>query len=136
MSPSDQESSYWAIERLLATYAERLDDGDFVPVGRLLADATFTGGAGGGGDAIEKMLRDSVIVCDDGTPRTKHITTNLAIEVDKRPAQRCRVRTSPRCRRYPAWLCSRSSAVLTTTVSGGGTTMRTELSERLDPVSS
>jgi hypothetical protein len=23
------------------------------------------------------MLRDSVIVYDDGTPRTKHITTNL-----------------------------------------------------------
>jgi hypothetical protein len=68
---------------LLATYAERLDDGDFVPVGRLLADATFTGGAGGGGDAIEKMLRDNVMVYDDGTPRTKHVTTNLAIDVDE-----------------------------------------------------
>ena len=36
-----------------------------------------------GGDAIEKMLRDNVIVYADGTPRTKHITTNLAIEVDE-----------------------------------------------------
>ena len=36
-----------------------------------------------GRDAIEKMLRDSLIVYDDGTPCTKHVTTNLAIEVDE-----------------------------------------------------
>ena len=85
MSSADRESSYWAIERLIATYAELVDDGDFAAVGRLLADATFTGGAGvvSGGDAIEKMLHDIVIVYDDGTPRTKHITTNLAVEVDE-----------------------------------------------------
>jgi hypothetical protein len=29
------------------------------------------------------MLRDDVIVYDDGTPRTKHVTTNLAIEIDE-----------------------------------------------------
>ena len=29
------------------------------------------------------MLRDNVIIYDDGTPRTKHVTTNLAIEVDE-----------------------------------------------------
>ena len=28
------------------------------------------------------MLRDSLIVYDDGTPRTKHVTTNVVIEVD------------------------------------------------------
>jgi hypothetical protein len=85
MSPADQESSYRAIECLIATYAEHVDDGDFAAVGRLLACATFTGGSGAvtGGDAIEKMLRDNVIVYDDGTPRTKHLSTNLAIEVDE-----------------------------------------------------
>jgi ketosteroid isomerase-like protein len=85
MSPADRESSYRVIERLIATYAELVDGGDFAAVGRLLADATFTGGAGvvRGGDAIEKMLSDIVIVYDDGTPRTKHVTTNLAIEVDE-----------------------------------------------------
>ena len=78
-------SSYRAIENLIATYAELVDDGDFAGVGILLADATFTGGAGSvsGRDAIEKMLRDSLIVYDDGTPRTKHVTTNVAIEVDE-----------------------------------------------------
>ena len=29
------------------------------------------------------MLRENVIVYDDGTPRTKHVTTNIAIEVDE-----------------------------------------------------
>ena len=85
MGLTHQESSYRAIERLIAAYAELVDDGEFAAVGRLLADATFTGGAGtvNGGDAIEKMLRDNVIVYDDATPRTKHVTTNLAIEVDE-----------------------------------------------------
>ena len=85
MSPADQESSYRAIESLIASYAELVDDGDFAAVGVLLADATFTGGAGSvsGSDAIEKMLRDNVVVYDDGTPRTKHVVTNLAIDVDE-----------------------------------------------------
>jgi 3-phenylpropionate/cinnamic acid dioxygenase small subunit len=83
--PTDPPSSYRAIEHLIATYAELVDDGDFAGVGILLADATFTGGAGSvsGRDAIEKMLKDSVIVYDDGTPRTKHVTTNVAIELDE-----------------------------------------------------
>lgn len=85
MSNVDQESSYRAIARLIATYAEVVDDGDFAAVGVLLADATFEGGAGSvtGRDAIEKMLVGTVITYDDGTPRTKHVTTNLAIEVDE-----------------------------------------------------
>jgi 3-phenylpropionate/cinnamic acid dioxygenase small subunit len=85
MRPTDQESSYRAIERLIATYAALVDDGDFAAVGRLLSHAAFTGSGGSvtGRDAIETMLRDNVIVYDDGTPRTKHVTTNLAIEVDE-----------------------------------------------------
>ena len=83
--PTDPPSSYRAIENLIATYAELVDDGDFAGVGVLLADATFTGGAGSvsGRGAIEKLLRDSLIVYDDGTPRTKHVTTNVAIEVNE-----------------------------------------------------
>ena len=83
--PSDPPSSHRAIENLIANYAELVDDGDFAGVGILFADATFTGGAGtvSGRDAIEKMLRDSLIVYADGTPRTKHVTTNVAIEVDE-----------------------------------------------------
>jgi 3-phenylpropionate/cinnamic acid dioxygenase small subunit len=78
-------SSHRAIQNLIATYAELVDDGDFAGVGILLADATFTGAAGSvsGRVAIEKMLRDNLIVYDDGTPRTKHVTTNIVIDVDE-----------------------------------------------------
>jgi 3-phenylpropionate/cinnamic acid dioxygenase small subunit len=86
MSAADQESSYRKIANLIAAYAELVDDGDFPAVGLLLGDATFTGGSGSvsGRDAIERMLWDNVIVYDDGTPRTKHVTTNLAVEVDEK----------------------------------------------------
>jgi 3-phenylpropionate/cinnamic acid dioxygenase small subunit len=78
-------SVYRAIENLIATYAELVDDGDFAGLGALLADATFTGSGApvSGPDAIEKMFADTLIVYDDGTPRTKHVTTNVIIEADE-----------------------------------------------------
>jgi 3-phenylpropionate/cinnamic acid dioxygenase small subunit len=84
-TPADPSSSHRAIGNLITTYAELVDDGDFAGLGALLADATFTGGGApvGGQDGIEKMFQDTVIVYDDGTPRTKHVTTNVAIEVDE-----------------------------------------------------
>jgi 3-phenylpropionate/cinnamic acid dioxygenase small subunit len=85
VSERDQLPSHRRIENLIATYAELVDDGDFAGVGALLANATFTGGGGSvvGAEAIEAMLRAVVILYDDGTPRTKHITTNLIIDVDE-----------------------------------------------------
>ncbi len=84
MSPADPASDYRTIENLIAAYAELVDAGDFAAVAELLADATFTGGAGSvsGRDAIERMLQQNVIIYDDGTPRTKHVTTNVSIDVD------------------------------------------------------
>jgi 3-phenylpropionate/cinnamic acid dioxygenase small subunit len=81
----DPSSSYRAIENLIATYAELVDDGDFAGLGALLAEATFTGSGApvSSPEAIEKMFRDMLIVYDDGTPRTKHVTTNIAIEADE-----------------------------------------------------
>lgn len=83
--PVDLPSSHWAIQNLIVTYAELVDDGDFASLGTLLAEATFMGSGApvGGPDAIEKMFRDTVIVYDDGTPRTRHVTTNIAIDVDE-----------------------------------------------------
>jgi 3-phenylpropionate/cinnamic acid dioxygenase small subunit len=80
---ADPPNDYRAIEALIAAYAELVDDGDFAGVGALLADATFTGGRGtvSGRTAITIMLQDSLIVYDDGTPRTKHVTTNIVIEI-------------------------------------------------------
>jgi len=84
-APADPASCYRAIENLIATYAELVDDGDFEGLGTLLADATFTGSGEpvSGPDAIERMFRDTLIVYDDGTPRTKHIITNIVIEADE-----------------------------------------------------
>jgi 3-phenylpropionate/cinnamic acid dioxygenase small subunit len=86
--PAGRPSSDRAIENLIAAYAELVDDGDFAGLGALLADATFTGSGTPvtGPDAIEKMFRDMLIVYDDGTPRTKHVTTNVALEVDEQAA--------------------------------------------------
>jgi ketosteroid isomerase-like protein len=84
--PADPLSSYRAIQNLIARYAELVDDGDFAGLDTLLADATFTGGGApvSGHGAIEKMFQDTLIVYDDGTPRTQHVTTNVAIEVDEK----------------------------------------------------
>ena len=91
---STRLSSDRAIENLIASYAHLVDAGDFAGVGTLLADATFSGASGTvrGADAIEIMLRDRLIVYDDGTPRTKHLTTNVAIEIDE-PAGKARSRS-------------------------------------------
>ena len=84
-APAGRPSSDRAIENLIAAYAELVDDGDFAGLGALLADATFTGSGApvSGPDAIETMFRDMLIVYADGTPRTRHVTTNVAIDVDE-----------------------------------------------------
>ena len=83
--PADPPSSDRAIEKLITIYAGLVDDGDFAGLGILLADATFTGGGGpvSGAGAIEQMFRDTLIVYEDGTPRTRHLITNVAIDVDE-----------------------------------------------------
>ncbi|MFE0462912.1 nuclear transport factor 2 family protein [Kitasatospora sp. NPDC058965] len=87
-TPADEQQSrpsHLAIANLIARYAELVDDGDFAGLGALLADATFVGSGEPvhGREAIERMFRDTVIRYADGTPRTQHVTTNLAVEVDE-----------------------------------------------------
>jgi 3-phenylpropionate/cinnamic acid dioxygenase small subunit len=83
--PADPAPSHRAVENLIARYAELVDDGAFAELGVLLADASFIGSSAAvsGREAIEKMFKDALIVYADGTPRTQHVTTNLAIEVDE-----------------------------------------------------
>lgn len=84
-APADPTSGHRDVENLIARYAKLVDDGDFAGLGILLAEATFAGSGTvvRGRDAIEKMFRDMLIIYSDGTPRTQHVTTNLAIEVDE-----------------------------------------------------
>ena len=73
-----------AIAALLFAYAERLDAGDFAGVAALFADGVFRSDRGGryeGAAAVREVFERLVILHDDGTPKTKHVTTNLVIEI-------------------------------------------------------
>ncbi|MBM3659401.1 MAG: nuclear transport factor 2 family protein [Actinobacteria bacterium] len=77
-----------AVETLIMTYAERVDLGDFAGVAELFAHATYRAAAGDqvtsqrGAEAVLATFEGMVRRYDDGTPRTKHVTTNLMVDVD------------------------------------------------------
>ena len=80
-----------AITALVHAYAERLDGGDLDGVAALFADATY-GRAGGplrhGSAEVRAAL--AVVRLHDGSPRTKHLITNLVVELlapNERPVQ-------------------------------------------------
>src|SRR5687767_15894907 len=78
-----------AIHTLLMTYAERLDGGSFAEVGALFEEAMYriehAGGAGSssfrGAVEVEGFCRGTRLY-PDGTPRTRHLVTNVNIQVD------------------------------------------------------
>ena len=74
------------IQNLVHRYAELIDLGDFDALGRLLGDAEVGSGEHPGfltgHDAVVAMFTSTTRRYPDGTPRTKHITTNLIVEVD------------------------------------------------------
>jgi hypothetical protein len=79
-------SSERAIENLIARYSFLVDDGDFAGLGELLGACAFTLGAGPavrGPEAIVELARGALMTYADGTPRTRHLTTNLLVEVDE-----------------------------------------------------
>jgi 3-phenylpropionate/cinnamic acid dioxygenase small subunit len=78
------------IENLLYTYAERIDAGDLEGVADLFAHGRITASAEAppeqaveGRDRVLALYRGSTRIYDDGTPHTKHVTTNSIIEVDE-----------------------------------------------------
>ncbi len=73
-----------AIAALVHAYAERVDAGDLEGVARLFADATYRSARGvyQGAEAVLAVLRRRVIL-HDGSPLTKHVITNLSIEVEE-----------------------------------------------------
>ncbi len=75
-----------AIQNLIATYAELVDGGDFAGLGVLFADATLSLNGGeplAGAAAIERFAHDTLLTYDDGTPRTRHVISNVFAEVDE-----------------------------------------------------
>lgn len=75
------------IERLLYTYAERIDAGDFDGVGALFADGEIRVSDEGPGlrgrEAVRRLYAASVRLHVDGTPCTKHVTTNVVVYADE-----------------------------------------------------
>jgi uncharacterized protein (TIGR02246 family) len=79
-----------AITRLIYSYAERIDAGDFAGIAELFEDATLTfegfGEAVNGREAIERLYTRSTRRYEDGTPKTKHVMTNVIVDVDEEGA--------------------------------------------------
>jgi ketosteroid isomerase-like protein len=80
------ETPVEAITKLIYTYAERIDVGDFDGVADLLEHATLTfegyGDEVAGRDAIARLYERSTRRYEDGTPSTKHVMTNVMVDVD------------------------------------------------------
>lgn len=69
------------IADLVYRYAELLDSGDLDSVAALFEHATWVSARAKvqGTSAVRRMY-DGVVLYDDGTPRTKHVITNVVIE--------------------------------------------------------
>jgi 3-phenylpropionate/cinnamic acid dioxygenase small subunit len=77
------------IENLLYTYAERIDAGDLDGVADLFAHGRICGMEDGppetvftGTTGVRAMYEMATRLYDDGTPKTKHLTSNARIDVD------------------------------------------------------
>jgi 3-phenylpropionate/cinnamic acid dioxygenase small subunit len=89
-SPGQVSPAHVAIANLVFLYAERIDAGDFEGVADLFrfGEITTEGNAlrRRGYDQVLEMYEGWTRRYADGTPRTKHVTTNLIIEVDEESA--------------------------------------------------
>ena len=77
------------IENLLYTYAERLDAGDIDGVAELFTHGRICGVENGppetvfaGADRVRQMYEMATRLYEDGTPKTHHNTTNVALHID------------------------------------------------------
>ena len=78
------------IENLVYTYAERIDAGDLDGVAALFAHGRICGVEDGppetvfeGAARVRQMYEMATRLYDDGTPKTKHFTTNVRVDVDE-----------------------------------------------------
>lgn len=80
--------SYHAITSLMFRYAECIDAADFDGIASLFADAVMTNegveGEIAGGEAIKQLYVNTNRVHDDGTLRTRHLTSNVVVDIDEK----------------------------------------------------
>ncbi|CAN5637516.1 nuclear transport factor 2 family protein [soil metagenome] len=79
------------IENLVYTYAELIDAGDLDAVAELFTHGRICGMEDGppetvfeGTTRVRQMYEMATRLYDDGTPKTKHFTTNLRLHVDEK----------------------------------------------------
>jgi hypothetical protein len=75
-----------AIENLVYAYAERIDAGDFQGVGELFGHGRIQPAPGfvlEGVDDVRGLYEGTTRRYEDGTPRSQHVITNVAVEVDE-----------------------------------------------------
>lgn len=74
------------IERLILAYAHALDEGDLAAVAGLFAHGTVATEDGTplatGSAEVGALYRSTTRRYDDGTPRTRHVTTNIVVHVE------------------------------------------------------
>jgi len=78
--PDDHRS----IERLIYRYAERIDAGDYPGIGALFEHGRIEAVPGlfiEGADAVRTLYENTTRLYEDGTPRTRHLTTNVTVDV-------------------------------------------------------
>ena len=81
----DRGPDHEAIRQLLYRYCELMDAGDFTPLAALFADAVMVDGDGNlvaEGRAGVQALYERGTRLYDGSPRTRHLTSNSIIDVD------------------------------------------------------
>jgi len=80
-------SAHHEISNLVFHYAELMDAGDFGAIADLFADTTISvegvEGTVQGRDAILAAYEGASKIYANGTPSTKHVITNLIVEVDE-----------------------------------------------------
>jgi hypothetical protein len=86
-SADRQPPTYVTITNLIFTYSERIDAGDFEGVAELFRQGEITVAGSDvrhqGVEQVRRMYEGWTRRYEDGTPRTKHVTTNLIVEVDE-----------------------------------------------------
>jgi 3-phenylpropionate/cinnamic acid dioxygenase small subunit len=88
MNTQIEVDHYHEIERLIFNYADYIDSGDFESVAELFEHGQICGSPGlwcnRGYDKVLKMNQRSVKLHEGtGTPCTKHVVSNLKIEISK-----------------------------------------------------
>ena len=79
--------SYHAITSLMFRYAACVDAADFPGIAALFTHGRITNegvdGAIVGADAVRRLYEETNRVHDDGTTRTRHLNTNIVVDVDE-----------------------------------------------------